>query len=118
MKGTQSTAGPSGPTMFSLTNESLRCFLVELVDEPPRGSGTIREFEPGNKTENHTKPEQPENKPVAPQAQEPCHNTAWELAGGEGFEPPTAGSGGLCPILTRLPAHNIKGANFMYKRGS
>ncbi len=28
------------------------------------------------------------------------------VAGGEGFEPPTAGSGGLCPILTRLPAHN------------
>jgi integrase len=28
------------------------------------------------------------------------------LAGGEGFEPPTSGSGGLCPIQARLPAHN------------
>ena len=28
------------------------------------------------------------------------------MAGGEGFEPPTSGSGGLCPIQARLPAHN------------
>ena len=26
------------------------------------------------------------------------------VAGGEGFEPPTSGSGGLCPIQARLPA--------------
>ncbi len=57
-------------------------------------------------TNNHAKPEQPESKPAAPQAQEPCPNTARALAGGEGFEPPTSGSGGLCPILARLPAHN------------
>jgi hypothetical protein len=30
------------------------------------------------------------------------------LAGGEGFEPPTSGSGGLCPILARLPAPKDK----------
>ena len=29
------------------------------------------------------------------------------MAGGEGFEPPTSGSGGLCPIQARLPAHSI-----------
>ncbi len=26
------------------------------------------------------------------------------VADGEGFEPPTSGSGGLCPIQARLPA--------------
>ena len=29
------------------------------------------------------------------------------VAGGEGFEPPTSGSGGLCPIQARLPAPSI-----------
>ncbi len=58
--------------------------LVELADGSLRGSETIPKSEP-------------ENKPVAPP-------TRLELAGGEGFEPPTSGSGGLCPILARLPA--------------
>lgn len=39
------------------------------------------------------------------------------LAGGEGFEPPTSGSGGLCPIQARLPALRKKEWLFMYKRG-
>ncbi len=29
------------------------------------------------------------------------------VAGGEGFEPPTSGSGGLCPIQARLPAQRM-----------
>lgn len=30
------------------------------------------------------------------------------VAGGEGFEPPTSGSGGLCPIQARLPALGLR----------
>jgi hypothetical protein len=39
------------------------------------------------------------------------------VAGGEGFEPPTSGSGGLCPIQARLPAPEKREWVFMYKRG-
>ena len=43
--------------------------------------------------------------------------TSIRVAGGEGFEPPTAGSGGLCPVLTRLPALVFRESVSMYKLG-
>jgi hypothetical protein len=40
------------------------------------------------------------------------------VAGGEGFEPPTSGSGGLCPIQARLPAHRTHCTNSNYDLGT